>query len=135
MTIGNRIKRIRELSGKTQKDFAALIKIGQSTLAMFENGQRDPKDIHIEQICKKIKIDNKPINENWIRTGKGSPTIKLTRNQEIAEFANDIMELPDKNIKKKLILALSKLTSDDWERLIEIAQEVFEDENEKSGGE
>lgn len=64
--IGNRIKIIRETEGLNQREFASSIKIGQSTLAMFENGQREPKPIHIEQICSKYHI-----NEEWLRTGKG----------------------------------------------------------------
>ena len=64
--IGNRIKIIRENEGLNQREFALSIKIGQSTLAMFENGQREPKPIHIEQICSKYNI-----NEEWLRTGKG----------------------------------------------------------------
>lgn len=64
-TIGERIKEIRKDSGKNQRDFASSIKIGQSTLAMFENGQREPKDIHIEQICLKYGI-----NEDWLRYEK-----------------------------------------------------------------
>lgn len=66
-TIGERIKIIRKNSGKNQRDFASSIKIGQSTLAMFENGQREPKDIHIEQICLKYGI-----NEEWLRYEKGA---------------------------------------------------------------
>ncbi len=66
MTIGDRIKIIRESEKKNQRDFASSIKISQPTLAMFENGQREPKDIHIEQICLKFGV-----NEKWLRTGEG----------------------------------------------------------------
>ena len=71
MTIGNRIKQIRNMEGKNQRDFAASIKVGQSTLAMFENGQREPREIHIEQICLKYGI-----NDTWLRTGEGEMKIE-----------------------------------------------------------
>lgn len=80
-TIGERIKDIRKKSGKSQRDFASSIKIGQSTLAMFENGQREPKDIHIEQICLKYGV-----NEDWLRYEKGS---KLSDNR----FSNNLTKL------------------------------------------
>lgn len=124
MAIGERIKSVREFVGKNQRNFAESIKISQPALAMFEKGQREPKEIHIDQICSKYGI-----NKEWLRTGEGEPIIKLTRNQEIAKFANDVMKLPDKDIKKKIILAISKLTFDDWKRILEIIQEVSEDEN------
>lgn len=115
MTIGERIKMVREKAGKSQRDFSASIKISQPGLAMFENGQREPKEIHIEQICIKYGV-----NPDWLRTGEGEPTIRLTRNQEIAKFANDVMQLPDEDIKKRLIEALAKLNEHDWETIIKI---------------
>lgn len=101
--------------GKNQRDFASSIKIGQSTLAMFETGQREPKEIHIEQICNKYEI-----NSEWLLTGKGEKRTKRTRNQEIAKFANDVMDLPDKDIKKRTIQALSNLNERDWETIAKI---------------
>ena len=115
--IGARIKQIREKAGKNQREFASSIKISQPTLAMFENGQRDPKEIHIEQICLKYGV-----NGEWLRTGSGEPTIKLTRNQEIAQFANDVMELSDDDIKKRLVEALAKLDEKDWEVVAKIVR-------------
>ena len=71
MTIGDRIKIVRESEGKNQRDFASSIKISQPTLAMFENGQREPKDIHIEQICLKYGV-----SEKWLKTGEGEMKIE-----------------------------------------------------------
>ncbi len=71
MTIGDRIKIVRESEEKNQREFASSIKISQPTLAMFENGQREPKDIHIEQICLKYGI-----SEKWLRNEEGDMKIK-----------------------------------------------------------
>lgn len=83
MTIGERIKLIRESEKKNQRDFAASIKISQSTLAMFENGQREVRDIHIEQICMKYRV-----NEEWLRTGKGQQ--KKDTHIEFGKMCQDI---------------------------------------------
>ncbi len=85
MTIGDRIKIIRELEEKNQRDFASSIKISQPTLAMFENGQREPKDIHIEQICLKFGI-----NEKWLRTGDGD---MRAENRQEGRYALNIGKL------------------------------------------
>lgn len=79
MTIGDRIKTIRKSEGKNQREFASSIKISQPTLAMFENGQREPKDIHIEQICLKYGI-----SEKWLLTGEGEPTIEACQEERYA---------------------------------------------------
>lgn len=119
MTIGDRIKIVRETSGKNQRDFASSIKISQPALAMFENGQREPKDIHIEQICMKYDV-----SDDWLRTGNGEPTIKRTRNQEIQEFANDTMDEVDESFRKRFVRALSRLDEAEWEVLEKIVNEM-----------
>lgn len=91
MTIGKRIKEIRESAGMNQRDFASSIKIGQSTLAMFENGQRVPKDIHIEQICSKYRI-----NPEWLCTGQGDP-----KKEEDIDFGKICAEIGEKDPKAK----------------------------------
>lgn len=105
-TIGERIKEIRKDSGKSQRDFASSIKIGQSTLAMFENGQREPKDIHIEQICLKYGI-----SEDWLRYEKppksanGRYTNNLTKlaasdDKTIMNWINTIAETNPEMLKE-----------------------------------
>lgn len=66
MTIGERIKKIRDDHNYNQRDFAKIINVGQATLSMFETGERTPKDIHIDQICSKFGI-----NKEWLETGSG----------------------------------------------------------------
>lgn len=123
MTIGDRIRAIREEFNKNQRDFASSIKIGQSTLAMFENGQREPKDIHIEQICLKYGV-----REEWLRNGNGEMHQMLTKNQEIGAFANKVMKLPDEAFKKRFIEALTKLDEGDWENIEKIANKLLKED-------
>ena len=113
----DRIKEIRKISahGKNQESFAKYLGISQSNLASYETGRRMPSDAVIQLICQKCGVD-----KTWLETGEGEPTIKLTRNQEIAKFANDVMQLPDEDIKKRLIEALAKLDERDWETIAKI---------------
>ena len=53
---------------------------------------------------------------------------KRTRNQELAIFANEIMEDVDESFKKRLVLALSKLNESDWETLKKIADELSKED-------
>ena len=87
-SIGDRIKEIREDHNKNQEDFASSIKIGQSTLSMFESGKRTPKGIHIEQICSKYEIE-----EDWLRTGTGNKKKKATENFPKENFSLNIAKL------------------------------------------
>lgn len=87
MTIGDRIKKIRESEGESQRDFSSSIKISQPALAMFENGQREVKDIHIEQICSKYGI-----NETWLRTGDGSMYKEFIEDDELTNSISNVLE-------------------------------------------
>lgn len=121
-SIGNRIRYLRkEILGKTQKQFGSQIGLKPNSVSDIESGKNTPTEQTIKAICREFNV-----NSDWIRAGKGEPIIGLSRNQEIAKFSNGIMELPDDNIKKKLILAISRLTSNDWNRLIEIIEDVLQ---------
>ena len=47
-----------------------------------------------------------------------------TKNQEVFDFANKVMDLPDKKFKKRFIEALAKLDERDWECLEKIVLEI-----------
>lgn len=119
-TINERIGIILKKSGMKQTAFAEALKVSQQYISkLIKEG--NPSERLIDDICEKIKINDEPINKEWIYTGEGELTIKLTRNQEIAKFLNDVMKLPDEDIKKQFIDALSKLDERDWETLNKIA--------------
>lgn len=122
------LTRIREVfikSGKSQTEIGAIInKTPQYVWRLLNVDDINPSKGAIEDIYTKMKIDGEPINPEWLQMGIGEPTIKRTRNQEIAEFANSVMELPDDNIKTRLIEALSKLDEKEWEVIEKIADSL-----------
>ena len=72
--MNERIQSLRKELGLSQRDFAKKIDIGASTLAMFETGDRKPKDIHIKRICTEFGV-----NEVWLRTGEGGEENMFTK--------------------------------------------------------
>jgi len=94
--INERIKEIRNKIKLNQRDFAAKIKVGQPTLAMFETGQRTPKDIHIKAICTEFNV-----NEEWLRTGEGE-MFKREATTLVEQFAREysLDEFQTKMIEK-----------------------------------
>lgn len=61
-----RLKQLREEKGYSQSEFAKLLGMGQSTLAMMEVGKREILDRHVKTICSIFGI-----NEEWFRYGTG----------------------------------------------------------------
>lgn len=121
--MNNRIVQLRKSRGWTQDKFAEEMGISKNYVSLIENGKKIPGERLVADICREFNV-----NEAWIRTGEGEPTIKRTRNQEIASFMNDVMDLPDEEFKKRLIEALSKLKENQWEVLAEIVENLREGE-------
>lgn len=119
--MNERIKELRKMLDMTQAEFSARIGLSRNFIAQIETGAKMPSDRTVSDICREFGV-----SENWLRTGKGEPTIKRTRRQEIGAFANEVMDLPDENIKKRLIDALVKLDERDWETIAKIADSLKE---------
>lgn len=121
-TINDRIKIILERSGKTKTAFAESLRVSQQYISkLIKKG--NPSDILIEKICQMYGY-----NEEWLRTGEGNPVIKRTKSQEIGAFASEVINLPDENIKRRLIEAFVKLDSDDWKDIERIIRKMLEGE-------
>lgn len=86
--IGCRIKKLREQKGLSQRSFADKTDIGQSTIAMFETGNRNPKDIHIKRICTEFGV-----NEIWLRTGEGGVENMFTKMSPEDRYAVNLGKL------------------------------------------
>ena len=119
----NRIKDIRNSLHMSQTDFAKKLLVSRSAVCKMESGENSPSDQTIALICKEFNV-----NEEWLRTGKGEMLKKRTRNQELAAFANDVMEDVDDSFKQRFILALSKLDESEWKTIEKIADELSKED-------
>lgn len=108
----DRLVLIREKAGLSQSKFAEKIKVSRNFISLVENGNRELSDRTIKDICSTFDI-----NEEWLRTGKGSMNVEKSRNQQLAEFLNDVMTDVDSSYRKRFIQALSKLNTEEWELL------------------
>ena len=117
--MNERIREIRKEAKESMEQFGKRIGITKASVSRIESGENNPSDQTIILICKEYNI-----NEEWLRTGKGEPRKKRTRNQELQAFANDVMQEVDESFKKRFILALSKLNESDWETIKKIADEL-----------
>ena len=119
-TTGERIRYLRkEVLKKTQKNFGSAIGLKPNSISDIESGKNIPTEQTLKAICREFNI-----NEDWLRNGTGDMKNKLTKNQEIGEFANEVMNLPDEDFKKRFIEALTKLDSRDWETIQKIVDGI-----------
>lgn len=106
--MNERIKEIRKVYDLNQREFSKRIDIGASTLAMFETGDRVPKDIHIKRLCSEFDVD-----ENWLRTGKGAMFPARTPDEQLAALTGKLFA-EENDFKKKMIGMMLEMSDDEW---------------------
>lgn len=119
--MNERLREIRASIGLSQREFSEEINIGQSTLAMLENGQRNLKDIHISQICNTFNV-----SEEWLRTGEGEMFIKAdTFSLDDYAKKNNLTEL-----EFDIIRGYMDLDSDTRQNLMNYFKSIFNKHSE-----
>lgn len=116
----SRIHDIRKSLGLSQSDFGARIGLSRDSIANIEGNRTEIKDVVIKLICREFNID-----EEWLRTGEGEMYSPQTRNQEIIEFANQVMAEEDESFRKRFVTALAKAKPEFWDELDKILDEAL----------
>lgn len=124
-TLGERLKAAIKDSKRQAKDIAEELGITATYLSNICTNRMTPSDRLIMDICRLLGI-----NKRWLMTGKGDMYDPEDRLQAIARLTNDILEDADDSFKSRLIVALSKLNSEDWQTLKKIYTEILGDEEQ-----
>lgn len=86
--ISSRILQIRKTMGLSQAAFGKKINLSQNFIWAVENGQRDPSDRTISDICREFNV-----NEAWLRTGEGEMYLPKSRGEEIGEIVREAAQV------------------------------------------
>ena len=120
-----RIKTVRKMNNLTQTEFGNRIGIKGNTITGYETGLRTPSSAVIRSISKEFSV-----SEDWLRTGEGEMQTPISRDDAIVAFMGDVMKGEDADFRRRLIAALTKLDTDEWELLEKMALRLAE-ENKK----
>lgn len=116
----NRIKALRKSLGLTQQEFADSIGSVQNTITGYETGRRVPSNQVIALIVREFSV-----NEVWLRTGVGEMFTPVTRDEEIAQFAAEVIA-GEGSFRHRFVSMLSRLSEDDWSVLEKMALSLAE---------
>ncbi len=108
----NRIKFVRESLGLTLEAFGSRIGVTRSAISNIENGRREPTNQLVASICREFHV-----SEEWIRTGSGDPFPPKSRAQEIADYANAMLEDSPMSARSIIISYIMSLDVEDWEAI------------------
>lgn len=126
MTEGERIKELRQalLSPPlSQEEFGARIGVTKVAISMLENGRRSVTNQMMASICREFGV-----RMEWLRDGSGEPFETVPVDDEIQRLADDVMRESPESFKRRFVLALSKLTPDQWQTLSDIADLLLADQ-------
>lgn len=118
--MNDRIRELRKALGLTQQEFADRIGIKRNTVANYETGRNDP----VDSVCALI-VREFNVNETWLRTGAGEMFTPVTRDEEIAQFAAEVIK-EDGSFKQRFVAMLARLGEDDWAVLEKMALSLAE---------
>jgi len=121
--MNERIRELRNHLGISRSAFGKKIGVSGDVVNNLERGRVEIKEDRIKLICSTFGV-----NADWLRYGKGNMFPDISRNQEISNFVNNAMELPDRAFKKRFIEALKKLDEEDWKNLEKIAAKILSEE-------
>ena len=108
--MNERIRAVRTAAGLTQPEFAEKLGLTKNFISLIENGQREPSDRTVRDICRVFGV-----NEAWLRTGEGEMHTPKTRSEEMAEiFAN--VQISD-DARARLVKALASLPDEAFPQL------------------
>lgn len=68
MTLGQKIKELRESSGMFQRQLAAILEIGDGYLSKVENDQKAIKREHLKTISETFNFSYEELEALWIAT-------------------------------------------------------------------
>lgn len=104
MSIGERIKAVRDELNMTQAEFAEKLGTARNTIANYEIGRREPMEATIKSICREFNV-----NYDWLKEGIGE-TFDAVPETLVDELAQEF-NLDD--LDKRIILGYIRLPEDD----------------------
>lgn len=130
MEIYQRIKYLRkEILHMTQEEFAPSIKISRSNLGSIEVGRISVTDRVISDICEKHNV-----NRDWLMNGSGNPIIEISKENQLMEWAGNILKSESDSFKRRFVNMLMSLTEDEWEFIERKAKELADCDDKKADG-
>lgn len=128
--IAERITKVIKDKAKTKTEFAEKLNISQSFVSRLASGEKEPSDRTIADICREFDV-----NEDWLRTGQGDPYIQLSRDEELAQFFGEVMKGEDPDFRRRILSVMSRLTTDEWALLEQMAWKLVDELRQDSGQE
>lgn len=119
--MNSRFKELRKALNKSQEDFGKILGLSKSGVSDIESGRRNVTEQHIIML-KNYK--EKPINENWLRTGEGEMFLPMDREAEIAKLTVNLFMEESDSFKNRFVSLLARMTDEEWNLLESMVEKL-----------
>lgn len=118
-SINNRIKELRKAAGMTLQGLGDKIGLTPSALSYIESGKSTPSNQTVLSICRVFGV-----SEHWLRTGEGEMYVKKSKDEEIMEFFNDVLQDEPESFRRQFVYKLSKISETSWAAMAQLVDEL-----------
>jgi transcriptional regulator with XRE-family HTH domain len=120
--MNERIKDLLKALGMRQSAFAERLNVSAAFVSELCSGRKAPSDRTISDICREFHV-----NEDWLRTGEGDMFVRLSTEEELAQYVAQVLTDPEQDIARMILRVMAHLDPSDWERIREVAQQIKQD--------
>jgi len=121
MSVGSRIKELRNSLDLTQQKFADRLGIQRGIIGKYEVDVSAPSDAVISLICREFNV-----REAWLRTGEGEMLEIKPRAEELGELVRKLLADRPESFRSRLITSLLRFEPDspEWQILENIYNSI-----------
>lgn len=121
MSVGSRIKELRNSLDLTQQKFADRLGIQRGIIGKYEVDVSAPSDAVISLICREFNV-----REAWLRDGTGDMLEVKPRAEELGELVRKLLADRPESFRSRLITSLLRFEPDspEWQILENIYNSI-----------
>lgn len=121
MSVGSRIKELRNSLDLTQQKFADRLGIQRGIIGKYEVDVSAPSDAVISLICREFNV-----REAWLRDGTGDMLEVKPRAEELGELVRKLLSDRPESFRSRLITSLLRFEPDspEWQILENIYNSI-----------
>lgn len=131
MRFGERLRSLRIEKGITQKQFAILFKVAESTVSMYERSEREPAFEQLERIADYFDVS---VDYLMGRTGDRSPSGIRKSEAKDPELADLMAKLEEKGAAlqaKTMLRTASKMSKRQLEDVLKVFEMIETDDSDE----
>ena len=133
MTQGERVKTVRKSKEMTMEEFGKRLGVTRTAISNIEKGYRGLTEQMLKSICREFSVD-----EEWLRTGDGDMSQKLSEEEEVAALVSDLLEDGRENpffgIILEIVQTYNELSPASQKVLQEASKKLVENLSKKKEG-